>query len=80
MRKRCIRHEKVFECAEKGRYIEHQQHGRDVKIVFQEPNENCPECYVVIAASIPMPEVVTVCRTKEEVWIFLNGIIKRKQI
>ncbi len=79
MRKRCIRHEKVYECAEKGRHVEHQYHGRDIKIVFQEPTEKCPEFYVVIAASIPKPEVVTVCRTKEEVWVYLNGIIKRKR-
>ena len=78
MRALCIRHEQVFECAIHGRFIERQYHGREIKLVFQEATSANPEYYVVIAASIPIPEVVTVCTKLEEVWEILNGIIKRK--
>lgn len=50
---------------------------KDVHVLFQESSDR-PGIYVVVAACNP-PMVVTVCRTKDEIWEVCNGILKRRK-
>lgn len=77
MNEREITIEQVIDCVLKGEVIEIQDFFQDVHVLFQE-NSNSPQIYVIIAASVP-PLIVTVCRTKEEVWEECNGILKRRK-
>ena len=60
MKERKIRDQQVYDCVGNGKMVEEKQDlGRDIGIVFQEATENLSDFYVVIAASHPLPEVVT---------------------
>ncbi|KXS40969.1 MAG: hypothetical protein AWU54_1790 [Candidatus Frackibacter sp. T328-2] len=80
MKERKIKSSKVVEAILNGKPIEKQDHDRDMKIIFQEATNDIPECYVVVAAdtSTSHAVVVTVCKTKKEVWDFINGLMARK--
>lgn len=80
MAERCIDREKVKACILTGKLIELQDHGRDIKVVIQESTSETPEFYVVVAACYPKPHVITVCRTMEEVWECIGGVLKRRRI
>ncbi len=80
MGERKIKRSIVLEAIINGKVIEEQDHGRNIKIIFQENTINTPACYAVVAAAHPIPEVVTVCKTYEEVWDYTNGILKRRGI
>lgn len=79
MAERCIDKEKVKACIITGKPIELQDHGRDIKVVIQEATKEFPEFYVVVAACYPKPHVITVCRTMEEVWECIGGVLKRRR-
>lgn len=79
MKERKIEDKKVVECILYGKVIELQPQFKDVHVVFQEPSENKPEIYVIIAAAHPYPVVVTVCRTINEVWEYCDGYLKRRR-
>nr|WP_291353422.1 hypothetical protein [Desulfosporosinus sp.] len=55
-----------------------KNHGRDIKVIFQQATGGIPCYYVVVADSSPFPEVITVCSTIDEVWEIINGILKRR--
>src|SRR5690554_3515417 len=78
MGERKIKRQIVLEAILNGVVIEQQDHGRDVKIIFQESISDIPKCYVIVAAAPDIPVVVTVCRTKNEVWEYINGRLKRR--
>ena len=80
MAERCIEKEKVKACILTGKLIELQDHGRDIKVVIQESTSETPKFYVVVAACYPKPHVITVCRTMEEVWECIGGVLKRRRI
>jgi hypothetical protein len=50
---------------------------KDVKVLFQEATDDTPEFYVVVAASFPVVEVITVCYFKDEVWEWTGKIMRR---
>jgi hypothetical protein len=79
MTERCIGKEKVKACIISGKLVEIQNQGRDIKVVIQEPTDELPEFYVVVAACYPRPHVITVCRTREEVWECIGGVLKRRR-
>lgn len=79
MKARKIRDHQVYDCVCNGKMVERQDHGRDIKIVFQEATNDKAGFYVVVAAFYPLPEVVTVCLTWEEVWETLGTILKRRK-
>lgn len=79
MLERQIEDKKIIECILNGKEIELQQEFEDVHVLFQEATEKTPEMYVIVAAAYPYPLVVTVCRTKEEVWEYCNGCLKRRR-
>lgn len=78
MNERKIRDYQVYDCAANGKFIEAQDHGRDIKIVFQEIDSGDALYYVIVAACNP-PTVVTVCSTKQEVWDYLDGFFEEKR-
>lgn len=78
MGERCIDYNQVINCVENGKVIEHQSHGEDIKILFQEASILQPEFYTIVAASSPYPVVVSVCKFKEEAWEFVNGLMIRR--
>lgn len=78
MGERMITMDQVYECILYGINIETQYHGRDIKVVFQEPTAGTPGHYVIVADSTPFPEIVTVCSTVEEVWESIGGILTRR--
>lgn len=81
MRERRIPEEKVIECITEGKNIEVQigKEANDFKILFQEGNEEKPEVYTVVADR-ERPVIVTVCRTKEEVWECVDNVLKRREM
>lgn len=79
MLQRQIDDEKILNCILYGKVIEIQKQFEDIHVLFQEATNECPEIYVVVAASYPYPVIVTVCRTMDEVWEFCNGILKRRK-
>jgi len=80
MHEREIECSKVIDCILKGEVIEVQNFvEQDIKILFQEPTKNTPKFYTVVAAAYPRPVVVTVCNSKNEVWEYVNGTMRRRQ-
>lgn len=78
MRIRAITVDEVYDCVMYGTVIEHQDHGRDIKILYQQPINQDVEHYVVVANDSPYPQVITVCLTLREVWDEVNGTLRRK--
>ena len=79
MGERKIKRSIILKAILNGNVIDEQDHGRDIKVIFQESSSEIPECYIVVAAAHPLPEVVTVCRTHDEVWEYINGRLKRRK-
>jgi hypothetical protein len=79
MAEREIDIEKVLECILQGQTIEFQRDRAtdDIKVLFQEATEKTPEIYVVVVA-LDTPLVITVCRTKDEVWECVANVLKRR--
>lgn len=71
--------EKVLECILRGQTIEFQKDKAtdDIKVLFQEATDKTPEIYVVVAA-LDTPLIITVCRTKDEVWECVDSVLKRR--
>lgn len=80
MSEREIDIDKVLECIIKGKTIEFQTDKRtnDIKVLFQEATDKSPEVYTVVAA-LETPLIITVCRTKEEVWKSINNVLRRRE-
>lgn len=80
MSEREIDIDKVLECVIKGKTIEFQTDRRtnDIKVLFQETTGEKPEVYTVVAA-LDTPLIITVCRTKEEVWECVNDVLIRRE-
>ena len=78
MLERCIEDKKILDCILNGKVMELQPQYKDIHVLFQESNSIHPEVYVVMAAANP-PVVVTVCRSRDEVWEDCNGILKRRK-
>jgi hypothetical protein len=80
MAEREIDIEKVLECILEGKKIEIQEDKRtnDIKVLFQEATDKTPEIYVVVAA-LDTPLIITVCRTKDEVWESVNNVLRRRE-
>lgn len=81
MAERKISEEKVIECITDGKNIEVQigKEANDLKVLFQEENKEKPEIYTVVADR-NKPVIVTVCRTKDEVWECVDNILKRREM
>lgn len=81
MAERKIPEEKVIECITKGKNIEVQigKESSDLKVLFQEGNKERPEVYTVVADR-DKPVIVTVCRTKDEVWDYVGDVLKRREM
>lgn len=81
MAERKITEEKVIECITNGVNIETQigKKINDFKILFQEGSKEKPEIYTVVADR-EKPVIVTVCRTKNEVWECVNNVLKRREM
>lgn len=63
-----------------GKVIEQQNiQNEDVKVLFQEATAETPQFYVVVAACLPEPEVVTVAYFEDEVWEFVGRIPQRRR-
>lgn len=77
MGERKIRDYKVLDCIQNGQYIEEQDHGDDIKVLFQSI-EGEKGFYTVVATSTP-PLVVSVCLFDEDVWEEVKGIMKRRK-
>lgn len=71
--------DKVLDCIITGKTIEFQIDRRtnDIKVLFQEAADKKPEVYTVVAA-LDTPLIITVCRTKEEVWECINNVLRRR--
>lgn len=80
MAEREVEIEKVIECILEGKRIEDQigSELNDFKVLFQEGNSNKPEIYTVVADK-DKPVIVTVCRTKDEVWECVGNLLKRRE-
>ncbi|MFZ3132244.1 MAG: DUF4258 domain-containing protein [Desulfosporosinus sp.] len=78
MGERQITIDQVYDCAMYGLVIETQDHGEDIKVIFQEPTNEASGFYVVIADSSPFSEVITVCLTRDEAWDTRNGLLRRR--
>ncbi|MCT8975110.1 DUF4258 domain-containing protein [Clostridium sp. CX1] len=81
MAERRIPEEKVIECITEGKSIEVQigKEINDFKVLFQEGNKEKPEVYTVVADR-ERPVIVTVCRTKDEVWECVGNVLKRREM
>ena len=81
MAERKIPEEKVIECITEGENIELQigKEANDFKVLFQEANNEKPEVYTVVADR-DKPVIVTVCRTKDEVWEYVDDVLKRREM
>lgn len=81
MGERKISTEKVEECIINGKSIEYQVDKKidGFKVLFQEEKKHKPEIYTVVADR-EVPIIVTVCRTKEEIWEYVNDVLKRKEM
>ena len=81
MAERKISIEKVIECIKKGENIEVQigKDSNDLKVLFQEASEDKPDVYTVVADR-EKPVIVTVCRTKDEVWEQVDNVLKRREM
>lgn len=80
MSERKIDIEKVLDCILRGKTIEVQSDKKtnDIKVLFQEATDGRPEVYVVVA-SIETPLIITVCRTKKEVWECVDNVLQRRE-
>ncbi|HYE12461.1 MAG TPA: DUF4258 domain-containing protein [Patescibacteria group bacterium] len=80
MAERHIDIEKVLQCILKGETIEFQRDKitDDIKVLFQEATDKTPEIYVVVAA-LDTPLIITVCRTKGEVWECVDDVLHRRR-
>ncbi|HQL35915.1 MAG TPA: DUF4258 domain-containing protein [Bacillota bacterium] len=78
MSERCITDKEVEDCVMLGNVIEEQYSGIDVKVLFQEAVSGKPNLFVVVADCNP-PVVITACRVKDEVWDYMDGIMKRSR-
>ena len=70
---------KVLQCISEGETIEFQRDKvtDDIKVLFQEATDKTPEIYVVVAA-LDTPLIITVCRTRDEVWECVDDVLRRK--
>jgi len=78
MGERKITNDDVYNCVRYGLVAETQDHGQDIKVIFQEPTSTSAAKYVVVADSLPWPIVITVCLTIEEAWETRDGILRRR--
>lgn len=81
MAERKIPEEKVIECITEGKNIELQigNKANDIKVLFQEATNEKAEIYTVVADR-DKPVIVTVCRTKNEVWKHVDNVLKRREM
>lgn len=81
MAERRVTLEKVINCITEGENIEVQIGNEidDLKVLFQEGNKDKPEVYTVVADR-DVPVIVTVCRTKDEVWECIGNVLKRREM
>ncbi|NKF08279.1 DUF4258 domain-containing protein [Clostridium gasigenes] len=81
MSERKIPLEKVINCIAEGKTIEVQigKELNDIKILFQEATKDKAEVYAVVADR-DKPVIVTVCRTKGEVWEHVGNVLKRREM
>lgn len=72
---------RVLECILSGKVIEFQQDKKthDLKVLFQENSKHKAEIYVVVAAQ-KTPLIITVCRTKDEVWDWIDNVLRRREV
>lgn len=65
-----------------GEVIEIQEigPGYDVRVLFQEATDTVPRFYVVVAASFPVVDVISVVEFEEEIWEWLGKIMARRRI
>jgi len=77
MSKEGITYEQVRDALVSGGVMETQHFGKDTKVLFQQGGDKGPEFYVVVAACDP-PDVVTVCRVWEDVWVLAGQTLKRR--
>lgn len=66
----CVLHGKIIEM---GDYEDND----DICVLFQEPTDDVPEFYTVVAASYK-PNIVSICKRKKEVWDFIDGLLVRR--
>lgn len=80
MAERQIDIEEVIECILQGQTIEFQldKETNDIKVMFQEATSENPEIYVIVVA-LDTPLIVTACRTIDEVWECVDGVLKRRR-
>jgi hypothetical protein len=64
-----------------GEQLEIQDIGpeNDIRVLFQEATSYIPRFYVVVAASYPVVDVISVCEFKEEAWDWLGKIMARRR-
>lgn len=81
MAERKISLDKVIHCITEGENIEVQigNELNDLKVLFQEGIKDKPEVYAVVADR-DIPVIVTVCRTKDEVWECIGNALKRREM
>lgn len=81
MAERKVSLDKVISCITEGKNIEVQIGNEidDLKVLFQEGNIDKPEVYTVVADR-DVPVIVTVCRTKDEVWECIGNVLKRREM
>ena len=79
MGERDISDDDVQRCPLEGQYIEHQEHGQDLKVLLRGECDDGSTFYMVVALAFQRPVIVTVCRFKDEVWDDLGPMKKRKK-
>ncbi|MDU5723267.1 MAG: DUF4258 domain-containing protein [Clostridium butyricum] len=81
MAERKVSLDKVINCITEGQNIEVQigKEIGDLKVLFQEGSKDKPQVYTVVAER-ERPVIVTVCRTKDEVWEHVGNVLKRREM
>ena len=79
MGERTISDDDVQRCSMEGQYIEHQEHGQDLKVLLQGECDDGSTFYMVVALVYPRPVIVTVCRFRDEIWDDLGAMKKRRK-
>lgn len=81
MSERKVSLDRVINCITEGENIEVQigNELNEIKVLFQEGNKDKPEVYAVVADR-DIPVIVTVCRTKDEVWECIGNVLKRREM
>lgn len=51
----------------------------DIRVLFQEATDKVPRFYVVVAASFPTVDVISVAEFEEQVWEWLGKIMARRR-